>query len=346
MRQPSNIIPIEDMKYYIEDAIRGGRRIVIGEIAGCGLFKIATDIAMSFFDFNEVCFVEGCQDLMGYTSNKVGNVKFWADLFHDEVVEYVETKPFKQEPVCMKVIDDCSFMHTKLMFIIEAHLIPRDALRMIEEEFVGLIIELVDPYDVGGEDYTNVPTIVQSWYKLSLTTSYARSLYGIDTPYCDKKLKSIISQKKLSKRSVGKIDTNQYISNNAEYVNEIRVKQLQQAFRKNQKIICCDNRINLIMDNTGKRLSFTKNAIGIFTNVPRIFVPTVRIHSTKFMYYGRFNYEKNGTEILVQPANIISTLEASHHRFQSSVLVMDSSITKRELYSIMKNSNNVILSSM
>jgi hypothetical protein len=94
-----------------------------------------------------------------------------------------------------------------------AELIPRDYLNALRKTFAGRILFIVDPLDANGIYYNGIPTIVDSLTKQSPLIALARSLYNIDTRAVDRKVKGSFKEIKVSKRSVGKIDINQYITN-------------------------------------------------------------------------------------------------------------------------------------
>lgn len=346
-----NIISPADMTYLIDDFEWTPNPILrIGEIVGCGLFKIVVDNAIGkIAPFEKTLFIQGCQDCIGRFDSVARNVLFWGDLFMDEFKGYNELNPFHKIRITSKAIRQDVISKWGLVVIIDAHLIPTNALKAIENNCGCKIIELFDPFDVDGEIYMGIPTITDTLNRLSPLTAYARWLYNVDSRLIDNKLKGTIKRvKRIPKRAIGKLDEKQYISNNYELIESVRDKQIKSGFRKNHKIICADRKINLSIDSlNGNELAFPKDAMGTVVSVPRAQLSTIRIYNTKKEYYCRLTYnEMDDDSIYVKPANIISTTEAAHHRFNHACIVVDNVIKLREMYSVIKNSNDVTVSVM
>lgn len=340
-----NIISPTDMIYLLEDFDNSPVPLLrIGEIAGCGLFKIVADnVIGQIAPFEKTLFIQGCQDMIGKHETLSRNVVFWADLFMDQFRGYNETNPFEPVRISSKSARFDRFGRWRLVIIIDAHLIPSDALRAIENNCNCKIIELTDPFDVEGELFSGVPCIADTFNKVSPLVAYARRLYGISTRLIDNKSRQSINfTKHISKRSAGKLDEKQYVCTDDEFIEEVREKQLKSGFRKNYKVICMDNHINLTIDSkTGNELAFPMYSMGTIVSVPKMQLSTIRLYNTKYEYYCKMSYDMRDDAIYVKPANIISSLEAAHHRFQNSVFITDEHTTVRQLYSIVKNSSHI-----
>jgi hypothetical protein len=239
-----------------------------------------------------------------------------------------------------------------VIIINDTHLIPNIYLDAICQNFIGKIICIVDPFDIYGEAYSNVPTVVDSFNKITPINALARETYGIDTRIINKKAKGIISTTKMGIRSIGKIDNKQYITKDPEIIDTVRHKQLRVPIRKNHKVLVTGDSLyeSLNSNSVTKHNVVTKNSMIVVDTVQTKPLMRLRIYSSSRTFYGDLVYidepfVRHKCNILCKPANILSVDESAYHRYKHSVLVStDSShFTPRERYSILKNSMNLTI---
>lgn len=348
-----NILEIYQMIEYLEDFFSSSRRqqLVIGEISGALLFKHVIDATTKFYPFTNILVVEGCQDYIGLMKDPLNNHLFYAEMFVDEVCDslilYDPFKPSILNPKTeyYKIFRSEQFSKYDIMIIRDAHLIPKGYLEAIYMNFSGKIVSIVDPYDIGGEVYFGIPVLTDTINKLSPINAMARSVYNVDTRCVDRSIKGTVTDVKLSKRTLGKIDDKQYITIDRSVCETIRSKQLQSNFRKNQKVLVTSDRLYTCQDEHKMWRTVTGNSILIIQSSSVHPVMKLRIYSSKTIIGGDLTYSMTAPTYMIQcqPANILMIEESAHHRYNHSVLVYDDDISKRQKYSILKNSNNVTI---
>lgn len=357
-----NIIEINQMIDYIDDFVNNGKsqdRTIIGGIAGTNLCRSAIESVMSIYDINKLCIIEGCQDYIGLDKEPIINHLFYGDIFYDVMCNPLNGEnidPFKPNMfnpkhsyaigINMGMINNYDFM-----IINDAHLIPDHLLMIIDANYGGKILMVVDPYDIGGEKYSSVYTVNDTLYKISPMLALARSAYNVDTRSIniDKKFRGMLHETHITRRTIGKIDDKQYISNDILLCDIIRSKQLDSKIRKNHKMFVTSNKINIRIDkNTNKRISLPYGSIVTIQSnaVTRLYMKC-RLYSSKTILddidVTYFN-EESSSAIQVKPANILNINESHLHRYKHTVLVMDDEpISDRQKYSILKNSLEVTL---
>lgn len=324
--------------------------LTVGGVAGTAIFKHAIYACTKFLPFEKVLVIDGCRDYIGLLRNPVYNYLYYMDLFASEMVPNIETIQHPMHHFYVKpkagyvpVLNDRKFKKFGAMIIMNAHLIPLTYLSIITERFGGKILQIVDPYDVDGVDYwMQVPTLYDSLNKQSALIALARSLFDIETRAVDRKIKCDFKTVKMQRRTIGRIDTNQYITNDESILADVRKKQITNGFRRNQKVIVCDNHITLVKDAEEPK----RHSIGPMTmlSISQVSSPLMklRIHSSAHELYSMINYTDNDSGIFVKPANIITLNEASKHRFNSVVIVLgEEPMTRRMWYSLMKIANTI-----
>lgn len=338
------------------------QQITIGGIVGSNICRLVVDTICDRDNIKNVCIVEGCQDMTGF--DILPNHVFYGDIFYDclcdspDSYKYDEFKPkmFQPKPYHAICIDTRYINQFDAMIINDAHLIPDQYLLSIYSNFCGKkLISIVDPLDVNGDKYSNIFTIIHSVDKampLSPMIALARELCDVDTYNINKKMKNdMIKRVAMSKRSIGKIDENQYITKSKYLCNIIRDKQYQSKLHKNQKFIIDSDAVNRRRDTNGRIVSLPRNSMLYLQTLTRTsWYSKYRIFSTKSMINDiDISYTKeNDNSILVKPANIILFDEAIHHRYKNAVIVFceddeDTLLTTREEYSLLKNSLNITI---
>jgi hypothetical protein len=223
-------------------------------------------------------------------------------------------------------------------------LIPKSYVDAICNEFGGKVLLIVDPLDLFGEQYFGqIPTLYDSLTKQSTIHAFARSIYGIDSRAIDRKIKCDFKSVKIQRRSIGKIDGNQYVTNSESILQTIRDKQLQSPFRRNQKMITAHSHVIFIMDQDGKPCAIGPHTMFSISTVSRPLMK-LRIHSSASNIYAGISYLNEKRGLHVKPANIISLDEAAHHRFQSVVLILgEEPMNTRMWYSLLRNVNTLMV---
>lgn len=347
-----NIYAINEMIDCLNDFFSSeSRNITVGGMAGSDIFKHVIDAAMSYTKFGKILVVEGCQDYIGLMKKPLVNHIFYAELFVDvlcePLVHYDPFKPkiFNPKPEFEKQISTMKMNGYEVIIVKDGHLIPTECLYQIRMNFCGKTCIIVDPFDIGGDLYIEYPTLVDSLSKMSPMLAMARSTYGVDTRAIDRSVRGSIVECKVNKRSVGKIDDKQYITNDPYLADIIRHRQLQSSFRKRQKLFVTSDRIHVSVDKVNSNTILAKNSMCVIDSSHSKPLMRLRIYSSKTMFYGDVSYMDDTPPSIVQvkPANILMIDESCYHRYNTSVLIMDQPVTQRQKYSVLKNSNNVIV---
>lgn len=352
---PNNIVSISEMidllECFMED--NSWHHIVVGEMAGCHLFKHVTDVVIHpeiGVPFNQTLVVEGCQDYIGLSKKVLPNHIFYAEAFGEDVVDGLTPyDPFKPKilnpsPEYQIRINTDRLKDYELIIIRDAHLIPEYYMRAILSSFNGKIISLVDPFDINGDMYLNACTMVDTMNKVSPLQAMARSIYNVDS-YVDRKVPGTVTDKHFSRRQIGRIDDKQYITNKLSLLDEIQYKQYITNMRKHQKMLVISDRLHYCQDiKTNRIYPLVKNSLCELVS-PRLPLMRLKLHSFKSIIAGDISYFEHCSPecIRVKPANILTIEESCYHRYNTSVLLSDDNITPRQRYSVLKNSNNVIV---
>ena len=146
---------------------------------------------------------------------------------------------------------------------------------------------------------------------------------------------------KMQRRSFGKIDDKQYVTNDPAVIETIREKQLRAPFRKGQKFIVKQRNLTLASDLDG--IPHVVGS-GMMLNIMNVTKPLmkIRIHSSKKIIFGSVSYHEPTTSIYVHPANILLPSELALHRFHNIVVVLGAEpITTREWYTFLKSGTNI-----
>ena len=210
-----------------------------------------------------------------------------------------------------------------------------------------------DPFDIGGEPFTNMPTIIECLEKQSPTIGMARKLYGISTYAIDKKAPGNVTNGKVTRKGIGRLDGRTYLCKDLEIVQTVQEQQRKQPFRKGLRFFVTDDRIHTIMEErTKEAYHITKNALLIMgrTNASSVIPQAFQIHHSKHVIRCDVQYDhitlfpnEWDYRVKVKPANVLSLEDAKHHRYFNTVLVCNGEVSKRELYSVMKNSVNLAI---
>lgn len=365
-----DIISKENLIQQIEEFMSNDyayKPLILGQLTGANVLGHIIDTMTQFYEVKDVLFIQGIQDDMYSIGTLMKNNLFYGSLFEriplDGMIPYNEFKPkFANEDIqygemiMMNIISSY-----KLIVINNAHLIPDKYLKYILtvlEVSSCKIIMIVDPFDIDGEQYSMYPVCVDAWDKLPINIAYARFLCGFESISINKKAKNAIKyNEKISKRSVGKMDLNQYITNDVNLCCEVHERQYASKFRKNQKVYVVDQG-RCIYDNenhlhhsirTGTllRLGTVNETIDPIYKVARLHMSKVNLPIP--MVYEKEPYMTPEHCILVVPANILHISFAALHRFRNAVMVTTSdrpALTIREQYAILRRCDNIMFANV
>lgn len=334
----------------------------VGGMVGTTLVNDTLNAALAHYNLEQILFIQGCQDFIELLNEKNCKVYnqyvYYADLFTESPVDsVVQFSPFvpkimQPKPEYVKNINFHLLQHYSVIIINDAHLIPAEYINTITQNFCGKIVCIVDPFDIGGEVYCNVPTVVDTFEKVTPINAFARETFNVESRMINKKAKGTLSQSKMNIRSIGKLDDKQYITNDPEVIEIVRMKQLRNPFRKNHKVLVCSdllyNSVNTI-NSISHHNVVTRNSMIVVDAAYTKPLMRLRVYSSKNIFHGDLSYieepfTRYSNKILCKPANILSIDESVYHRYQHSVLVTHGDpFTLRERYSVLKNSMNVTI---
>lgn len=350
------VIEINEMIDVLDDFCKNDKHsIVVGGIAGTEIERYTLESVTGVTSWDKVLVLQCCQDYMGLMKEPIPNVMFCGDLFYDEMVDpLIPRDPWRPDMFNMpdeyatKIRVD-RIANYEFIVVLNAHLMCISHWKeMIENNFSGKIIYIVDPIEKPVS--TSVPTITDTLMKVSPMIALARAAVRIDTRSVDRKVPGTLNEvNKMSKRSIGKLDDKQYVTNDMQLLCEIREKQEQSSVRKNQKVLIGFN--SPIISNT--------NSNGLVTLMPRSMLVvknpnsrplmTHRVYNSKTEIFMDISYLPGAllpkSTIQVVAANIITIRDMKYHRFNHTVMCMgdDSRLAPVEKYTLFKNSNNVTI---
>lgn len=352
------ILELNEMIDMVEDFVNEPtqRQIYVGGMAGTQLFKFVINVVLSKNDFRNICVIEGCQDYIGLTKQSpFNNHFFYADFIKETKIPdfgdnmgyergYMVWNPIKLE---YKHELDIPYMgHFDYVIINDTQLIPVDILTAIKRMYPGKLIMLFDPYEAGSEPFIGYPSIVDTLTKSSAITALARALFGVETPSIDKSVRCSVKESKVYRRSVGKNDGNQYVTNDKIFANEVWAKQMGTPFRKGQRLMVTDIRVHTFRDLDGRIYTVTKDTMLLIETVHQMSKKVkVRIWNTSYSFETELTYlsDINYGVINVRPANILLVDDIRYHKFNNIVLVVNDDISTREKYLLLKNTNNLVV---
>lgn len=345
---------IDELNAFIDDPT--SRRFYIGGMVGSQPFKYTIECVLSKNDFQNICVIEGCQDYIGMTkASPCNNHFYYADIITETKIPdfgnessfdrgYLVWNPLKIE---YKYHIDFEYIG-KFDYIIinDAQLIPTDVLNVFIKSYPGKMIIIFDPYESGAERFIGYPSIVDSLTKLSAINAVARSIYNVSTRSIDKSVKCSVRETKISKRSIGKNDNNQYVVEDKWLAMDMRTKQMNQPFRKGQRLWVTDDRIFRRMDLDGRTYTITKDSLLVIDSVPTSGKKLkLKVWNTKFVFESEVSYEPDKIvgKICVRPANVILLEQIRYHKFPNTVFIPNENTGPRERYLILKNTNNLVV---
>lgn len=352
---------INQMIDYLDEFFSGSHHAtLVGGIAGTQIERYVLDAATKTTPFTKVLVLNGCQDYIGIMKERLPNVLYYADILVEEIIDGLNIiDPWKPR-ITQDYVESAWRFDTRkisaydIIVVLNSQLVPRAFSRELSNVFSGKIIHVTDPLEYGEcYGFDEMPVIVDHLEKVSPMIALARSVFGFDSRSIDRKVAgSLTETNRINKRSIGKIDDCQYVTNDWDLLSDIREKQLNAPFRKNQKVIVNggyrQDYISISSINTDERVSLTPSTMLVISNPSTRPLMQMRIYNSKIVCgvdvsYGNGKpialYKKGVVE--VHPANIITMNEAMKHRFNKVTLILGRPLEKPTKYSILKNSTNV-----
>ena len=344
---------------YFED--EGEQVFDIGEIAGCNLLRYVAEIATGYFPFNNILFVMGCAD-SAYAMNRP-NAIYWKMLFNDFMINDVHNTfdplanpTFKyNRPEYEQRLIPPIFEGYSVMVINQAQLIPKKYLEMITKNYQGYIIRIYDPFDImGGFEGTDVSLrCLDTFEKIPMTIAFARSLYGIETRSINKRAKnSFVSGVHIKRRSIGRIDNCQYVTDDMDILNECWDKQRNVQIRKNQRVSVMNHNFNIVEDSENRLHALSEPALLHIVQGKDDDSVRCRVHASKAEFDLRLTYKFEpfitpSNALIVQPANVIApSITLNNHYFNQITYVTTKNnpiVNTRVLYTLLKQSQNLVI---
>ena len=348
---------------HLDDFFRSSQKeTLVGGIAGTQIERFAVDAALATTPFDKILIVNGCQDYIGLMKKPVQNVVYWGDLFTETVVDPLlpidpwKPKIFNPREEYVKRINIQFISQYDIIIVFNAHLINRDLIRGISENFGGKIVYVTDPLDCGGKgllwdlNMQDMPVVVDHLEKVSPMIALARASVGIDSRAVDYKVKGTLTEtNRINKRSIGKIDDKQYMTNDYELYREIQQRQMDVPFRKNQKVIVDEDIIDVMYESGQRKATLTKGSMLVIENATSSPLMRLRLYNSKIIYAADVTYSdivmKPKGSVKVIPGNIIDILDWSfaQHRYNHSVMILSHELSKNTRYTLLKHSNNVTI---
>lgn len=328
--------------------------LFVGGIAGVGVFSHVLTESLMHIPFEKMLIVEAIQDIIGLHDDIIiNNHYFYPELFDNEM--YTSLPDYSSLEGFLKRGDHIGYypklrtsFHADLIIINDTHLIPDRYLTQILNNSLTKIICIVDPFDIHGERYCNIPTVIDTLHKVSYLTSLARNVYDIETRAIDKNIASDYKQGKVSKRSFGKSSMDvQYTTNDEALLKFANDRQIDSGFRKGQKLMVMDEHIVHSVTHHNPADSKHEFALTKYSllQIPQMLSNSdymrLKIYHSKIYVYGRPTYYNDGN-IHVKPANALPVDDIVHHRYKHLVYVHgDGILTKRQTYAMMKSATHL-----
>ena len=360
------IIEVDQMIRHIEDFVvrSTDKAIVVGGIVGTEIERFALEGITAVHDFNKVLVVQCCQDYIGMMKEPMPNVKFIGDilspvLMDDPMKPINPFKPRFENPIPRfgYELNKSILANYNATVVLNAHLMDTLLANALMNACNGPIIFVVDPIEEPywasrGFGINEIPVIADTLLKVSPVVAMARHLVGFDTRAINTRAKGTVNEiKKMNKRSIGKIDDKQYVSNDYELVREINQRQIDTPLRKNQKLLVTSD-IDVMVDESNQRSSLMFGSMLVVHSTTTRPLMRMRLYNSKIIYATNVIYDANynalighKSDVRVRPANIISHHNMNQHRFNHMVFVVspDIPLTVNTRYSMLKNSNSLTI---
>ena len=340
---------IDKVETFIEGGWRTDTCLTVGGMAGTLTFKNVLNAIVKTVDFNKIMIVDGCRDYIGLARRSVPNYLFYQDLFRHmpspDLIDLVD--PMRVRVVFPKeghilYFNTNMVKNFDVMLVNNAQLIPHEYMKMIKTQFCGKLVLIVDPFEIHAENYAREDYVTDVLSKQSMNIAFARSLFDVETRAIDRKVRCSCEQIKMARRSIGKADTKQYITNSDAVLNEVREKQYRiGAARRNMRFVLKEDYITFLPDQDERLITLGPQTMFSVMSVTKTLLK-LRIHSTQSQIWSSISYKPKTGGLYVEPANIISLDQAVHHRFKDVVMVLgEEPMTKRQWYTLLKIANNI-----
>lgn len=369
------IYELNQMIDYLDDFFESSHRVtMVGGIVGTPIEKFVLDAALKTTPFSKILVLNGCQDYIGFMKERLDNVLFYADILVSEIIDsYIPVdvwKPSMYTPTIeyTRRLNMNLLSYYDIIVVFNAHIVPKDVIDSLNKNFGGKIVYVVDPLEtttpvnsivnnVYRHTGFNTPTIVDSLTKLSPIMAMARNVFGFETRAIDRKIDGTVTQvSKINKRVIGRIDNCQYITDDFQLYNDIQHKQINSTFRKNQKLVVSNGTDVFATSTTsGEKVSLVDGSMLVVSNPNTRPMMQMRIYNSRIVcgIDVKYNLVINDSPLAicpqgvidVIPGNIMTVYQATvaSHRFNKVVLILDSKLDKSAKYSILKNTNNLIV---
>lgn len=362
------IVEINEMIDFLDDFLQSDRKItVVGGIAGTQIEKITVDRMTSVYDFNKILIINGVQDYIYFMKKPLRNVKFWADIFVEDIIPPKEPinvwapKIYQPNPTKVPRLDTAFVSQFDGLVVLNSQVLDWEIVDLLANDFGGRIVFVTDPVEMNAICVNSVvklndfPVIVDSMEKLSPIIALARNVIGFETRAIEHRVKcdyKIIP--KINKRTVSKLDNTVYCTDDWITLEEYNKKQVDSKFKKGQKVLVRDRNINIMLGENGVRKSTVTYGSLLTIDDPRE-NPLMKhkiwnskeIHACDVVYETNPIMLKRGS-VSVIPANVISTGFIPYHRYDKLVFMRKYREEHdarrgidRGLYTILKCSNNV-----
>lgn len=364
------IVEINEMIDFLDDFLQSDRKItVVGGIAGTQIEKITVDRMTSVYDFNKILIINGVQDYIYFMKKPLRNVKFWADIFVEDIIPPKEPinvwapKIYQPKPTKVPRIDTAFISQFDCMVVLNSQVLDWEIVDLLANDFGGRIVFVTDPVEHNAICVDSVvklndfPVIVDSMEKLSPIIALARNVIGFETRAIEHRVKcdyKIIP--KINKRTVNKLDNTVYFTDDWVSLGDYNQKQIDSNFKKGQKVLVRDRNINIMLGENGVRKSTVAYGSLLTIDDPRE-NPLMKhkIWNSKEIHACDVAYTTNPVmmkrcAVSVIPANVLSTCFIPYHRYDKTVFLRrykDGCDVHRRvdrvLYTILKCSNNVTI---
>lgn len=349
-----NIYEIDQMIMLLDDFMyNDDLELTVGGMVGTDIFKYVIEAANATYKFDRILIIDGCQDGLGIIKKPISNYIYYMSLFSNKIIDPPTTynpwlpRLLNPEIQTKLVFNEDMLLHYSIIIINNAELIPIDYINMIRHKSHTKLVIITDPFGINGEYYASRPTIVDSLHKVSLVEAYTRIMYNVESRGIDKKVPGkIVENKKPSKRSIGRIDNTQYITNDKSLCEIIQEKQLKNKFRKNQSLMINDDKVISIMTDNGIS-TIGRNSMCTISSASQDNHVQLRPLYSKDIFSGYVSYDKSSLSLIkVSPANILMTNDARYHHYKNSHIIISDNLDIREQYTLFKNSINITISRM
>lgn len=356
------IVEEHQMAELIENFMMSGKKsFVVGAPIGTYLEHIILTVATRFCSLDKIMIIDSIRDYTLLTNTTNENIMKKNPAYIPPVSRVHYTTFGDYRPTTNSLEGNMilagrqgyenRFLCNKLMqykhfaIILDAHTIPKSELDKLVDALDCKVLIVVDPYDIGGELYMNIPIIHETYCHMSPHVIFTRKLYGIKSSYglLSKKYDYKIEKIKSLTRSIGSQPKFTYVSNSPGLIEQIDSRQRLARPAKNHRFVVDDCRYRELYPGliSDKDTLITVDKIDIHGHTEF----KVWNDSKPFTHPYVVHPVSSEVPIILKPADLITPEMCTHHRFKTICLVMDKnvSISKKELYSIFKSCREIVV---